>query len=601
MFTRRQITLLSYLISNNEGIQGKDLSTLLDVSLKTVQIEIKKINQILKDKEKITFIPKKGYVIEDISIETKNKIMNDIDSNKNKVSESYRINKIITILLFEKSYISMEKLAERLFISKSAVNSDLSILRNLKIVDKNDAKLEISLKKGLKIHASEATKRYILSKVLTNDFDLDILSDFNINIAELENNLIEILSDAFIKYNYIVSGESLQVFKNYILISIIRNKYGFNIEEKHYQLKLLPIMTYIFERVRDGLEFEFDFSEMIYNQNKLNELNLLNNEEIINSDIDSKLSSFIKKIKEDLELDFEYKGQLRNMFLLHMHKLLLRIENNHDNTNFLKREINRKYPMTAHIISEYFLPIFNIKIPESEIAYLILYIGTELEKKENKLRVLFISNFNASILYNSKMKIENNFNNLIKHIDIMPVYLFNLKKEILNNQYDIVITTEKEAVLFNPQAILIKSIISDSDIDIISNRLNKINSNLEKEKFEELHSKIINKESIIIVNQPVNTIEELFALLDLEYIENNYDIVLDSNAALLPRFFYGEEVSYIKLCILKKPIKYRSKYISLVVISGYNVHYKNIEEFYSLIRYIIDPNKVEKIVKDKYF
>lgn len=601
MFTRRQITLLSYLISNNEGIQGKDLSTLLDVSLKTVQIEIKKINQILKDKEKITFIPKKGYVIEDISIETKNKIMNDIDNNKNKVSDSYRINKIITILLFEKSYISMEKLAERLFVSKSAVNSDLSILRNLKIVDKNDAKLEISLKKGLKIHASEATKRYILSKVLTNDFDLDILSDFNINIAELENNLIEILSDTFIKYDYIVSGESLQVFKNYILISIIRNNYGFNIEENHYKLKLLPIMKYIFERIRDGLEFEFDFSEMIYNQNKLNELNLLNNEEIINRDIDSKLSSFIKKIKEDLELDFEYKGQLRNMFLLHMHKLLLRIENNHDNTNFLKREINRKYPMTAHIISEYFLPIFNIKIPESEIAYLILYIGTELEKKENKLRVLFISNFNASILYNSKMKIENNFNNLIKYIDIMPVYLFNLKKEILNNQYDIVITTEKEVVLFNPQAILIKSIISDNDIDIISNRLNKINSNLEKEKFEELHYKIINKESIVVVNQPINTIKELFTFLNLEYIENNYNIVLDSNAAFLPSFLYGEEVSYIKLCILKKPIKYRSKYISLVVISGYNIHCKNIKEFYSFIRYIIDPNEVEKIVKNKYF
>lgn len=602
MFTRRQTTLLSYLISNSEGIPGKDLSNLLDVSLKTVQLEVKKINQILKDEERIIFIPKKGYVIENISTETKNQIITAINQDKNKLADSYRINKIITILLFEKSYISMEKLAERLFISKSAVNSDLSILRRLKIVDTDEAKLEISLNKGLRIHASESTKRYMLSKVLTNDFDLDILllSNYNINIIELENNLLKILSEAFIKYDYIVSGESLQVFKNYLLISIIRNKYGFNIEENHSKLKIVTIMQHIFDRIREKLGFSFDFSEMIYNQNKLNELNLLNNEDISNGYLETNLNCFIKKIKEDLGIDFKYKGQLKNMFLLHMQKLLIRIENNHDNTNFLKREINRKYPMSAHIISEYFIPIFKLPIPESEISHLVLYIGSEIEIKENKLKVIFISDFNASVIYNSKIKMEDNFRNLIKIIDIVPLYVFNARKESLKNQYDIIITTEREIVLYDSQAILIKSIISDNDISILGKKINQIANSLEKEKFKELCSKLINDGSIIVIKQTLNTVEELFDLLQLKYVKNNYELVLDSNVAFFPRFIYEDEKSYIKLCILEHPIKYRSKYISLVVISGYNINDKAINEFYSIIKFIIEPDQVEYIVKHKH-
>jgi len=609
MFTHRQLTILFYLISNNEGLTSKDLAYSLDVSTKTIQLEIKKINQMIKDEEKIITSTKKGYFIKNISTEARAEVISAIEQNKNKIFGSDRMNKIITLLLFENDYISMEKLAKRFFISKSAINSDLSMLWRLR-EGTDDAKLEVSLTKGLKIHALESTKRYILSKTLTNDFDLDmlLLSDYGINIEEVKNKLMYILEEAFIEYNYIVSGESLEIFKNYLLISIIRNKCGFKIEEKHSQVKMLPIMQYIIEKIQDELEFIFDVSELAYNQKKLNELNVLydkqintDNKQINNDDMNYKVNVFMEKIKEDLDIDFQCSEEFRDMFLLHMEKLLLRIEDNHNNTNFHKREINSEYPMSAHIISEYLLPIFNLKIAESEIAYLVLYIASEIENKKNPLRVLVISNFNASILYNLKTKIESNFANLSRNIDIIPLYLFNAKKHYLNERYDVVITTENEVLLLNSQAILIKSIISDKDITTIRNQVNKISLELEKERFKSMYTKLIDKESIIIVKQTISTIEEVFTLLHLKYEKNNYDIVLNSNATFFPRFMNGEKESYIKVCILKQSIKYKSKDINLVVVSGYNIQDKNIKEFYSMIKYIISPHQVENIIKTKTF
>ena len=63
--TERELKILSYLIDEDDFINGDDLSSRLGISKKTIQREIGSMNGILKDENcAIESVPSKGYKLE---------------------------------------------------------------------------------------------------------------------------------------------------------------------------------------------------------------------------------------------------------------------------------------------------------------------------------------------------------------------------------------------------------------------------------------------------------------------------------------------------------------------------------------------------------
>ena len=171
----------------------------------------------------------------------------------------------------------------------------------------------------------------------------------------------------------------MKVFQNYMLITIIRSYYDFVIEEDRKPVPVSSLMQDIREKISGKIGFRLRDKEIVYCQKKLNECNIISAlpkkrglEEVF-ADINSRLDTFIKTVREDLSLELEMNENLREIFVLHMHKLKLRTNYGHDNVNYSKREIIRKYPMITHIIYEYFVPLFDFVTADSEIAYIISY------------------------------------------------------------------------------------------------------------------------------------------------------------------------------------------------------------------------------------
>ena len=594
MFTGRQLLILSYIIGKHGETTSVFLSDKLGVSTRTIKAEIKSINEELPDEERVEYVSKKGYIIKNLTEKTRNKLIITIEEERMKSDEFRRINKILTILLFEKNYISMGKIADKLYFSKSSVRK---ILDDSWRLGKN---IEVSQSKGLRINAPESKKRYLLSKTLETDNSIFEVLSLKENYMYLSSSLSSLLEEAFIKHQYIISGDSMKIFQNYMLITIIRSYYDFVIEEDKEPVPVSSLMQEIKEKISEKIGFRLSDKEIVYCQKKLNECNIISalpkkrGLEAVYADINARVDTFIKIVREDLSLELEMSKNLREIFLLHMHKLKLRTNYGHDNINYSKREIIRKYPMITHIIYEYFVPLFDFVIADSEIAYIISYFA-EFESNRKPIKAVLISDLPMSMLYRAVTAVNKYFRNEIYSLEIMPRYLYKARDR--NEDYSLVITTEKEMLLQNKELVLIKAVMEDGDIHEMAEQIEVSVRNIEAVRFEKFYSSYINEKMFIKISQKPESIEDFFKFSGLKQKQDSYDFILDSGIILIPGFLYDDEESFIKIFILKYPLRYKGRDIKMIIASGYNIKSSNMKDFYSVMNRLLNPDEVKEILK----
>lgn len=118
--TDRQLKIISYIYNHPDGIKGKELAIIFAISLRTIQSEIKVINKILKRNYSIK-TKHDGYYLPTLHEDDKVYIASQLKERVSIIMPVDRVLEASTILMFEKSYISMEELAQRMCISKSSV------------------------------------------------------------------------------------------------------------------------------------------------------------------------------------------------------------------------------------------------------------------------------------------------------------------------------------------------------------------------------------------------------------------------------------------------------------------------------------------------
>lgn len=586
IFSERQLKLLSFLLSEKKWVNSSILAQHLNVSNKTIQKEVVNINIFLGEKGKIESNNRKGYYFLMEDEELLNSIIKDDEKQIEKEMANGRTKLFIMLLLFEEDYISMNKIAERLYLSKSTVNVEIQKMK--RVVNRVPGySLEISPSKGIFIHANEVLKRFMLTKSFDIQVDYaKILRDRTFkNIDEMYKKTYNFLKDILVENNYIISGSTFRQFQIFIIICILRQKKGFYIERQSNHT-LNRITLAIGKRIKTDLNYELNSDELNVIQLYLAERNILQKRNDNNEEIKEKLKIFYRKVKNDLGLELNIDEMTNRILVQHIEKMILRIERSHFIINDFTKEIFQKYPLETHIVKIYLQSCLNTTIPDSEIGYIIVYLASILENYYKKLSIVLISNTELSFLSNIQNIIKSKLGQNISIIETVPLYLYESKKEEYDSKFEFFITTEKEMIFKDNRFIYINSIPHKHEINKLAEQIEQFNNKNQKQKLAMLYEKYCFPNNIILLETKQNDINDILKNKNIILNENTCFTILHNGILLISMFELQNTKSEIKQISLKYSIKFNEKKILKIIFVKFSLEEK-ILDFYNLIKEIL--------------
>ena len=413
--TDRQLSILSYIIYHPEGITRAQLAKQTGISLRTVQTEINAINGQLGSGPQYIDHGKNGYIAQGFSGKELEEISRLMEGKHTRVMPLNRSSTILSVLLFERDFLSMEKLAERIYVSKSAIFKEFE---HVKILKKY---VTVSRKSGLIISMPESEKRNLLVKC----FDKETTQYYEPGLKERYEQLDlvcrAVLPELFLAHDYPVSGDAMRSFRRHLIITILRKEKGFEIEQMVQPDEYSALLLELVERISALTGVAFSQDDMADCQRRLNGLNTLDGRaagwrDRCMQEYEQNYEKFRRRLKEVFGLEFEPDREEKQNFLLYISKTAWRSGSGHVNSNFLKREINRRYPMSVHLILECFPCCFSMNVPEPEVSNLALYLAGKMDRGAYRPECVIISDRNPSVLYHLKAQIEERFVHLLDRI-----------------------------------------------------------------------------------------------------------------------------------------------------------------------------------------
>jgi len=598
MFTSRQLTILSLLLSENDWIRGSKLAEYLYVSSKTIQKEIKNINAILGKNGLIQSNNQKGYYLVTLNDSIKSNIM----QNKRKDLEADfilgRTKNIAVLLLFEKKYISMGKIAERIYQSKATINSDIPKVRRA-INRRKGMYLEISASNGIFIHADESVKRHFLTQAMDKTVNYTILlkdpsfAEFDLMLEQVRL----ILKDIFLRYDFIITGLGLQQFVIYIVISILRSQKGFIMENQVEHGTVLAMAIEISENIEQKFGYKMSENEIIAIDKRLHEINLLKKKLPNSLEIQGKVELFCSVVEKELQIDLKCNDSILAILIRHLEQMIIRINNRHSNINHYTNEIIQKYPLETHLSNTYFLDVFDIDIPVSEIGYLIIYLSGAVENCRVKRSILIVSDYDASLLFNMQQKMNRRCGEVVSDIHVIPIYVYESNEEIYEKDYDIIFTTERELLFRHKNHHYINPMIDEQELNDIGYYIYEFHDNKRQEIIQKLWKKYVDQATYLVCEKQYEDIES--ALADHHIIPDDNTCInsLHSNILYISIIDFKLKKNDIHFITFRYPITYAGKNISHLIISRFSDTEEYVIDFYDLISEVLKPGHLKQLWK----
>ena len=569
--TDRQLKIISFIYNHPDGIKGKELAELFSISLRTIQSEIKIINKILKSGYDIK-TKHDGYYLPKLHKDDKVYIASQLKERVSIIMPVDRVLEASTILMFEKDYISMEELSQRMCISKSSV---FNLFQNSVVLQRCS---EISRTKGIKIRFPEEEIRNELSKI----FDINICESINPNIANDYNEIYQVVSkiidEYFLDSKQVISSEELWYFKRHIAITAIRTKYNFLLNTSIGDFKS-PLIMKISEVIKSTFKISLTKNDIFNCSQTLLGLSSFSLDENYDYEL---FDHFVSILKDDYGLTIEISELAKKQFIQHINKLLIRNKNNQYNKNFYKREINRRFPMACLLIVEVFQKVYNIELPDTEVSLLALYLAREIYRGDNKIDCLLVCEDSPSISYNLYEQIKKEFSSIFNKVDLITDYQFPMYNRTQNNH--LLLTTSQSFSILNDDAILIDYFLNQQSISRINEKANNLIKQIKDKQLKENEEKYLRK--FVNIEKEYDSIKNFLKDNNLKKPDRNYEFVTDIQVLLFPTMNDGD--SYIDVYSFNHSITYRNKRVKKIIFSNYNKKEMNIAKFHEYLTYLMN-------------
>lgn len=578
---------------------SKEISEMIDLSDKTIRMEIKELKKYLKKYDIILDSKKgKGYILTGEILSVNVLFPENIYNipNNSEERQDYILDKLIN-----EDYIKKEDISSQVYTSVRTISNDVNELR--KKLYKFDLCLKSKPYYGIYISGSEHNLRKFLIKYREE---------------KLSNNLFS--------YTFPEKFNSISSY-----VQKYANKNNMKFSDIDFANIIIVIYT-TFERLEKGKYIEeinsidFKNSENIKNiiidiRNKYYPSVIITKEEIIyitvhfyskgtllknikSKEIDDLIKKIIKYIKLTYRLSLDKKEELYNTLYKHLIPLAIRIKFNINLTNPLLLDIKKNMNF-AYNVALYMANIINqnygSKISEDEIGYLAVIIGmcVDFEKKEgNKKNILVICPMGRATSKFLKYGFLKYFEKYINNIQTCSIY--DLENINLEN-YDLVFSVvDFES---NKKIYKISYFFNEEDVEYINSIFEEKTSYddfLSKQLFIYLEDKKDKNEIIKILSNKIK--EETGTKYDiyeqvLEREKLGYTEIVNSIAIPHP-MSKGYGFNKVAVAVLKESIVWEKSEVNLIFLICIDNMSSDVENFYSKIsKFFYNQNKIKELLK----
>jgi len=493
---RRYREILSTILNTDECITGNELARLCNISIRTIRQDIKEINVLLKEYNmEIDSSVKKGYFLNKENkeiLKKQNIIRKVLDYEYIIETPNLPIDRQMYILLklTTKKYISIEELAESLYVSLATINNDILYINKWL---KKDLKLGISysLNEGIILKANENEKRNVISWVLSIRTNISTISKYwnylfeEKDVITKARDLYHIVSAETKKYNYYLSGHSAQLLCYEILVAVKRCQLGFNLNDSDdTKGNLMPVIIDIREKVEKELEVNLSETEWINLQQYFKSKQFLHGTDIINIETEEAtcvVDEFLITLHDKFNINLSSNSDNKYKLILFVAPMINRLKNRHCIPNKISEKVTQTYETELKMATEITHIIkkrLNLDLELIELAYITIHLVSMCGMEIYKLNTAIVCDYDESILSFIKDKVRNAFS---RKIDIFRIYdyqEFMYEKEENLKKVEFIITTSTIADITNIPFIRINPEIEQNDIDMISEYLDNHKSKL---------------------------------------------------------------------------------------------------------------------------
>lgn len=478
---RRYREIISKILNTEDCITGNELAKLCNVSVRTIRLDIKEINNILKEYNiKIDSVFKKGYYLTKKykkDLKENNIIRSVLDyeyiaeiPNTPRERQMYIISKL-TI----KEYISIEELADKLYVSTATVSNDINFVKKW-LKENLNLNINYSLSKGIKLKVTEKEKRNIISWILSDKLNASTIMKhwnylFEEEIMSKFNSIYKIVEDEIKKFGYYLSGHSCQLLCFEIFVAMRRCELGYNLEEiDKVNEELTPVMIALRERIQAYLMVTLSELEWLNLQQYFKSKQFINETNIKNIETKESIhivDEFLMKLHNKFSIDLGRYSVVKDKLLLYVAPMINRLKYRHCIGNKINKDVTQTYLLEFEMateISHIIKKELNLNTSLIELAYITMHLVSTQNIWSYRLNTIVVCDFDESIISFIKEKIINYLGEKIKFYGCYTYNQFKFQAEKNLKEIDFIITTSTLADITNIPFVQISPTIEQKDI-----------------------------------------------------------------------------------------------------------------------------------------
>ena len=472
MFTERELKLIAILLGMEDWLPGRSLAKMLGVGSRTLQAEVADINTIFRNKLSGVLIQSNnrlGYRLEGDRSQIKRFV--DADTKIEMADPYENARSILTVLLYERDYLTLNQIADKTYLASSSVSANLEKVKKL-IGLVTDAKLDVHPRKGYRLLAAESKKRMLIMSIMKQPSETALSYPAAAEGFDILKEVRDIVSDEFLRHNYIIEGEAFDLFAVYCAFSIARQDNGYSLEENKKDCAVSLISRDLLDALKEGLGHEFTEAEVVCLDERLNEFNLIGSAKKEYPAIEEMIRKFIDAVYEETGLrlisDYDYLKRLSE----HLHRMSRRLDAGNLLVSEERKQIKRLYPVALHLVKTCLRKTAGMKAAENEELQIAPFISTFLSEKADRIYINIVSDEPVSLIYHFRMRLYDLYGSYIEKIRIYPTYLY--RKRFADSDKDaLFFTTEEELVFENREVTYIELYEEDHQMEMILNQIRR--------------------------------------------------------------------------------------------------------------------------------
>ncbi|WP_276931811.1 BglG family transcription antiterminator [Dubosiella newyorkensis] len=611
------------LMDQNEFRSATYFSKQLNVSLKTVRNDIKKLDCALrKYGSKIESKPHYGYRLVIVDQEAFKNLLSEVNS-KNTLADYDRNTYLLRLLLMRGDFIKIEDLCSQLYVSRTSITNSIRQIES--ILEQYSLSCIRKPSQGIRIEGEEFDIRRLLCYMLLKDNYLEGLIQQETEQYWLAHTIIELLN----KYDLHLTEVALNSFINYVFVGINRmlsgkfvnlnlNVESFNaigIKESSFSNELIETLENKYNITYTNDEKNYILLYLGGKQMSGGGYSIESDDNFIfNREIDQLSFDMIELIKTEFQINFPNNFELRMTLNRHLVPLDIRMRYGLPLTNPMIEEIKKNYSLAYDMAiraSSVLVNHYHRSLSEDEIGYLALIFALQLDKDSEeflkKSNVLIVSNVTTSAMNLFKLKYEKIFSNTINHLyvsDLMGLRNFDF------SLVDYVFTTLPLTVEVPKPIFEINSFMNDHDIQSIEEALWRAESN-ELRNFYTPKRFLTNisgddKESVLkqictIIEEQEDVSDDFY---DLVMQREEYPHMMYNNMIAMPhpnRICSAYTFAYI--AILKEPIIWNDEMVKVVLLSSPGSQdSRNRQRFYEITaKFALNKEAIQELIQNPTF